>query len=59
MSDLAVAIRDVLVIVFIHGFKGTDTTFGEFPARLQHVLAESVPNASVGTIEDSAAEDLD
>ncbi|KAJ7904693.1 hypothetical protein B0H14DRAFT_2491463 [Mycena olivaceomarginata] len=50
MSDLVVAIRDVLVIVFIHGFKGTDTTFGEFPARLQHVLAESVPNASVECI---------
>ncbi|KAF7352637.1 Catalytic protein [Mycena venus] len=50
MTDLAVAVRDVLIVVFIHGFKGTDTTFGEFPGRLQHILTETIPNASVECI---------
>ena len=28
-------------------FKGTDTTFVDFPARLQHVLSESIDNVVV------------
>ncbi|KAJ7490429.1 hypothetical protein B0H11DRAFT_2010406 [Mycena galericulata] len=39
-----------LIVVFIHGFKGTDETFGAFPERLQHILAETIPNASVECI---------
>ncbi|KAJ7498749.1 hypothetical protein FB451DRAFT_1202900 [Mycena latifolia] len=55
MSDsdnLAVVpvISDLLIIVFIHGFKGTDETFGAFPERLRHILSESLPNASVECI---------
>ncbi|KAF8450520.1 hypothetical protein L210DRAFT_283686 [Boletus edulis BED1] len=38
---------DVLLIVFIHGFKGTESTFENFPSRLQHVLSESERNLSV------------
>ncbi|KAJ7129492.1 hypothetical protein C8R44DRAFT_776915 [Mycena epipterygia] len=50
--DLTVAsvISDLLIVVFIHGFKGTDDTFGAFPERLQHMLSESIPNASVECI---------
>jgi len=33
---------ELLLAVFIHGFKGTDTSFEEFPQRLQHLLSESV-----------------
>ncbi|KAF7355473.1 DUF676 domain-containing protein [Mycena sanguinolenta] len=53
MADLAVttiAPTDFVVVVFIHGFKGTDSTFGEFPARLKHILMESIPNTSVECI---------
>jgi hypothetical protein len=50
MADLAVVpvVSDLLTVVFIHGFKGTDSTFLEFPERLQHVLTETIPNTSVG-----------
>ncbi|KAJ7684005.1 hypothetical protein B0H17DRAFT_1073235 [Mycena rosella] len=43
-------ISDQLIVIFIHGFKGTDETFASFPERLQHILAESIPNASVECI---------
>jgi len=38
-----------LLIVYIHGFKGDDTTFGNFPSRLQHILSETLQ----GTVIDS------
>ncbi|KAI9069227.1 hypothetical protein FKP32DRAFT_1617478 [Trametes sanguinea] len=41
---------DLVLIVFIHGFKGTDSTFGEFPQRLQHIVSESLGNATVESI---------
>ncbi|KAJ7240306.1 hypothetical protein B0H12DRAFT_55523 [Mycena haematopus] len=50
MTDLAVTSTDAVVVVFIHGFKGTDTTFGEFPGRLQHILAETIPKTSIECI---------
>lgn len=36
--------KDILLVIFIHGFRGTDTTFVDFPARLQHVLSETIDN---------------
>ncbi|KAG1907023.1 uncharacterized protein F5891DRAFT_1181324 [Suillus fuscotomentosus] len=41
---------DLLLIVFIHGFKGTDTTFKNFPSRLEHVLTEVIENLKVECI---------
>ena len=41
---------NVLLLVFIHGFKGTDTTFEEFPQRLQHLLTQTVPNLTVESL---------
>lgn len=41
---------DLLLIVFIHGFKGTDTTFENFPSRLEHVLTEIIENLKVECI---------
>ncbi|KAF9782273.1 hypothetical protein BJ322DRAFT_1009506 [Thelephora terrestris] len=35
---------DLLLVVFIHGFKGTDSTFSSFPKRLEHVLSKSIDN---------------
>ncbi|KAI0311967.1 hypothetical protein OF83DRAFT_1177073 [Amylostereum chailletii] len=37
-------------LVFDHtgrSFKGTDTTFGSFPSRLEHVLSETIENVAV------------
>ncbi|KAJ9093231.1 hypothetical protein QFC19_008437 [Naganishia cerealis] len=31
-----------VLIVYVHGFKGTDVTFEQFPERLQHVVHESI-----------------
>ncbi|KAH7887603.1 hypothetical protein F5I97DRAFT_1951604 [Phlebopus sp. FC_14] len=39
--------RELLLVVFIHGFKGTDSTFENFPSRLQHVLSDSLQNMSI------------
>ncbi|KAJ3999566.1 hypothetical protein F5050DRAFT_1736965 [Lentinula boryana] len=43
-------VSDLLLIIFIHGFKGDNDTFGKFPERLQHVLTETVPNSTVECI---------
>lgn len=43
-------IIDLLLIVFVHGFKGTDETFSEFPQRLQHILTETTNDVSVECI---------
>lgn len=48
--DSAATTPDLLLVIFIHGFKGTDETFGEFPKRLQHVLSETVDNVHVESI---------
>ena len=43
-------VTDLLLIVFVHGFKGTDETFGAFPKRLQHILTETITEVSVECI---------
>jgi pimeloyl-ACP methyl ester carboxylesterase len=30
------------VLVFVHGFKGDDKTFGDYPSRLQHSIASTL-----------------
>ncbi|TFK55533.1 hypothetical protein OE88DRAFT_1709979 [Heliocybe sulcata] len=42
--------REQLLVIFIHGFKGTDGTFGTFPERLQHVLASTTEDIDVECI---------
>ncbi|RPD67340.1 hypothetical protein L226DRAFT_477730 [Lentinus tigrinus ALCF2SS1-7] len=41
---------DLVLLIFIHGFKGDDSTFGEFPQRLAHILSESLPNTTVESV---------
>ncbi|KAM6496053.1 hypothetical protein JOM56_008759 [Amanita muscaria] len=41
---------DLLLIIFIHGFKGDDKTFGVFPQRVQHILSQSLPNTVIESI---------
>ncbi|KIL70239.1 hypothetical protein M378DRAFT_175531 [Amanita muscaria Koide BX008] len=41
---------DLLLVIFIHGFKGDDKTFGVFPQRVQHILSQSLPNTVIESI---------
>ncbi|KAF8165537.1 hypothetical protein B0H34DRAFT_649403 [Crassisporium funariophilum] len=41
---------EILLVVYIHGFKGTDTTFGDFPQRLEHILSETIPHVVVESL---------
>ncbi|KAK0230978.1 hypothetical protein IW262DRAFT_1453901 [Armillaria fumosa] len=41
---------DLLLLVFIHGFKGDDETFLQFPQRMQHILSDTIPHCTVESI---------
>ncbi|KAH9951736.1 hypothetical protein B0H21DRAFT_842833, partial [Amylocystis lapponica] len=41
---------NLILLVFIHGFKGTDDTFAGFPDRLRHILAETLKDVVVESI---------
>ncbi|PBK72773.1 hypothetical protein ARMSODRAFT_953174 [Armillaria solidipes] len=41
---------DLLLLVLIHGFKGDDETFLQFPQRMQHVLSDTIPDCTVESI---------
>ncbi|KAF8917847.1 hypothetical protein CPB85DRAFT_1373990 [Mucidula mucida] len=47
---LTTSVSDLLILVFIHGFKGDDETFLEFPQRLQHILADTISHCNVESI---------
>lgn len=49
-TELMKHTANLLLVVFVHGFKGTDETFGEFPQRLQHILAETTTDVTVESI---------
>lgn len=38
---------ELLLLVYIHGFKGTDESFEKFPERLEHMLSETIPDVTV------------
>ena len=38
---------ELLLLVYIHGFKGTDESFRDFPERLEHMLSETIPDVIV------------
>ena len=40
---------ELLLLVYIHGFKGTDESFEGFPQRLEHMLSETIPDVIVET----------
>ncbi|CAG8634480.1 3971_t:CDS:2 [Funneliformis caledonium] len=42
--------KNNLLLIFIHGFKGDDETFLDFPNRLQHVLQEKIFNIETRSI---------
>jgi uncharacterized alpha/beta hydrolase family protein len=37
----------LLLVIFIHGYKGSDQSFNEFPQRIQHILSESLSNTTI------------
>ncbi|KAH8830428.1 hypothetical protein DL96DRAFT_1707253 [Flagelloscypha sp. PMI_526] len=39
-----------VMLVFVHGFKGNDSTFAQFPQRLQNMLSESSPEYTFESI---------
>lgn len=39
--------RNTLLLVFIHGFKGTDDTFGTFPEHLRALISHALPRVNV------------
>ncbi|PWN49455.1 hypothetical protein IE53DRAFT_369752 [Violaceomyces palustris] len=42
------SVKGMLLLVFIHGFKGSsETTFEDFPSRLSHLLRETYPSLVV------------
>lgn len=42
--------EELLLLVFLHGFKGGADTFGEFPARVQHILSQAQPRVEVQAV---------
>ena len=49
-STLAESSSNLLLVIFIHGFKGSDNTFKELPKRLQHILSEGIDDIRVESI---------
>lgn len=49
-STLVKSSSNLLLVIFIHGFKGNDNTFKGFPKRLQHVLSEGIDDICVESI---------
>ena len=43
--------KNTLLLVFIHGFKGTDHTFHRFPNDLRALIAHTLPNINVLAIQ--------
>ena len=40
----------LLLVIFIHGFRGDDTSFKTFPRRIQDILSKSLPDTKVECI---------
>jgi hypothetical protein len=41
---------ELLLLVFVHGFKGSDNTFSDFPQRLEHNLTKSILDIKVESV---------
>ncbi|KAM7215354.1 hypothetical protein V8F06_009215 [Rhypophila decipiens] len=42
--------KRILLLCFLHGFKGSDDTFGDFPKHLEASVAESLPDDLVTSV---------
>ena len=43
--------KKTLLLVFIHGFKGSDDTFGNFPNDLRALLAHTLPKIDIVSVQ--------
>lgn len=52
---------ELVLCIFIHGFKGTDSTFGAFPARVGHLVEQvlKVGRGHADNLDDDAEESPD
>jgi hypothetical protein len=51
LHTTASKMRKTLLLVFIHGFKGSDNTFNDFPKDLRALLSTALPHIDVLTIQ--------
>ncbi|KAK4668946.1 uncharacterized protein QC764_701280 [Podospora pseudoanserina] len=42
--------KRILLLCFIHGFKGDDDTFGNFPKHLQDIITNNLPDHEVASV---------
>ncbi|KAK3681029.1 hypothetical protein B0T22DRAFT_388548 [Podospora appendiculata] len=42
--------KRILLLCFIHGFKGNDDTFGDFPKHLEQTVANNIPDHHVTSV---------
>jgi hypothetical protein len=42
--------KRVLLLCFIHGFKGDDDTFREFPKHLQDTITSNLPEDKIASV---------
>ncbi|KAI8330935.1 hypothetical protein EDC96DRAFT_527813 [Choanephora cucurbitarum] len=49
MTEKAESYKDKLLLIFVHGFRGTDTSFKDFPNRLRTDLSNTI-KADVSTL---------
>lgn len=43
--------KKTLLLVFLHGFKGSDHTFHNFPSDLRALLAHTLPNIDILSVQ--------
>lgn len=42
--------KRILLLCFLHGFKGSDNTFGDFPKHLEQTVSQSLPDDLVTSV---------
>lgn len=42
--------KRIILLCFIHGFKGSEFTFGEFPSQLRDAVADQLPQDEILSI---------
>lgn len=41
---------DLVLIIYLHGFKGDESTFLKFPERMNHVVSETLTDCVVESV---------
>jgi hypothetical protein len=43
-------VPDLVLVIYLHGFKGDESTFLKFPERMNHIVAETLPDCVVESV---------